>query len=120
MDENGYLRIVGRIKDMIIRGGENIYASEIEEALYAHLEVGQAFVVGYPDDYLGERTCVFVIPKKTGKIFTREELLPFFEGKVAKYKIPDRVETVSEVPLTPSGKIQKYKLREIAAKLSTK
>lgn len=117
IDEKGYLQIVGRIKDMIVRGGENIYASEIEELLYTHPDVLEAHVVGYPDDVLGERTCAFIIPQKEGKVFTRDEIVTLFTGKIAKYKIPDRVETVTQLPLTPSGKVKKFQLRKEAAGL---
>lgn len=118
MDGNGYIRIIGRIKDMIIRGGLNIYATEIEEVLYTHPDVEQVFLVGYPDERLGERTCAFIKPKDPQRTLTRERLVTFLEDKLAKYKIPDRVETVTELPMTPSGKVQKHRLREsLLAKL---
>lgn len=112
MDEHGYVRINGRIKDMIIRGGQNIYATEMEALVSGHPAVQQAYVVGYPDDYLGERTCAFVVPRQAGTQLTRADLVTFFADRVAKYKIPDRVETVADLPLTASGKVQKFKLRE--------
>ncbi len=113
MDEKGYVRIIGRIKDMIIRGGLNIYATDIEEVLFAHPDVEQVYVVGYPDDYLGERTCAFIKPKDPQHTMTRDSLVAFLDGKLAKYKIPDRVEIVTELPMTPSGKVQKHLLREL-------
>lgn len=120
MDGQGYVRIIGRIKDMIIRGGLNIYATEIEEVLYAYPDVEHAFVVGYPDERLGERTCAFIKPKDPERKVTREQLSVFLEGKLAKYKIPDRVETVTVLPMTPSGKVQKHQLREqLFAKMKT-
>ena len=120
IDEKGYLQIVGRIKNMILRGGENIYASEIEEFLYTHPDVGEAHVVGYPDEYLGERTCAFIVPKTEGKVFTRDDIVDLFGTKIAKHKIPDRVETITELPLTPSGKVKKFVLRDIAKDLIKK
>lgn len=114
MDETGYLRIIGRIKDMIIRGGQNIYATEMEELLCSYPDVQQAYVVSYPCDYLGERTCAYVVPRTAEARITRDDLEAFFGGRVAKYKIPDRVEVVAgeQLPLTPSGKVLKYRLRE--------
>lgn len=114
MDEYGYIRLIGRIKDLIIRGGQNIYATEIEEVLYAHPDIEQVFLVGYPDERLGERTCAFVKLSDEQKPVTREGLVAFLEGRLAKYKVPDRIETITqrELPMTPSGKVQKHKLRE--------
>ena len=114
MDENGNLRIVGRIKDMIVRGGENISPTEIEDILYTYPKVAQVSVVAIPDERLGEKTCACIIPKP-GSSMTQEEVKAFFKDKVAHFKIPDRVELVSEFPTTPSGKIKKNVLREIMA-----
>ncbi|MCX5916517.1 MAG: AMP-binding protein [Deltaproteobacteria bacterium] len=114
MDENGNLRIVGRIKDMIVRGGENISPTEIEDILYTYPQVAQVSVVAIPDERLGEKTCACIIPKPGGSI-TQEEVKAFFKDKVAHFKIPDRVELMSEFPTTPSGKIKKNVLREIMA-----
>jgi fatty-acyl-CoA synthase len=114
MDENGNLRIVGRIKDMIVRGGENISPTEIEDILYTYPKVAQVSVVAIPDERLGEKTCACIIPKPGGSI-TQEEVKAFFKDKVAHFKIPDRVELMSEFPMTPSGKIKKNVLREIMA-----
>lgn len=113
MDENGYVKIIGRIKDMVIRGGENIYTSEMEEAIYQHPEVLEVYVIGYPDEKLGERTCAFIVPKTPKIILTRDDMVDFLNGKIAKYKIPDRVEIIEETPLTPSGKVKKFKLQEM-------
>jgi len=112
MDELGNTRIVGRIKELIIRGGENIAPREIEEYLFENPRVLNCAVVGMPDPKLGERICAFIIPKDANDKIDRDEIKAFLAGKVAKFKIPDRVEVVAEFPLTPSGKVLKYKLRE--------
>jgi acyl-CoA synthetase (AMP-forming)/AMP-acid ligase II len=114
MDENGNLRIVGRIKDMIVRGGENISPTEIEDILYTFPKVAQVSVVAISDERLGEKTCACIIPK-SGELITQEEVKAFFKDKVAHFKIPDRVELMSEFPTTPSGKIKKNVLRETMA-----
>jgi acyl-CoA synthetase (AMP-forming)/AMP-acid ligase II len=112
MDEHGNLIIVGRIKDIIVRGGENISPTEIEDILYTHPKVKQVAVVGYPDERLGEKTCACIIPKE-GENISYEEIKAFFKDKVARFKIPDRIEIMDSFPLTPSGKIRKVELREI-------
>ncbi len=114
MDENGNLRIVGRIKDIIVRGGENISPTEIEDILYTLPKVAQVSVVAISDERLGEKTCACIIPK-SGELITQEEVKAFFKDKVAHFKIPDRVELMSEFPTTPSGKIKKNVLRETMA-----
>lgn len=114
MDGNGNLSIVGRIKDMIIRGGENISPTEVEDILYTHPKVAQVSVVAIPDKRLGEGTCACIIPK-LGEHITQEEVKGFFKDKVAHFKIPDRIESMMEFPLTPSGKIRKNVLREMMA-----
>lgn len=113
VDEEGYYRITGRLKDMIIRGGENIYPREIEEFLYSHPKVLDVQVVGLPDEKYGEQVlaCVKV---KEGESLTEAEVKQYCEGKIARYKIPHYVQVVREYPMTASGKIQKYKLREQA------
>ncbi|MDQ7032624.1 MAG: AMP-binding protein [Desulfonauticus sp.] len=116
MDEDGYLSITGRLKDMIIRGGENIYPREIEEFLY-HMEgIQDVQVVGVPSKKYGEEVGAFIILKK-GYELTPEDVRDFCRGKIARYKIPKYVAFVKEYPMTASGKIQKYKLRELAAQL---
>ncbi len=112
MGEDGNLRIIGRIKDIIIRGGENISPTEIEDILYTYPKVAQVSVVAIPDERLGEKTCACIIPKPAERI-TQEEIKAFFKDKVAHFKIPDRVELMSEFPMTPSGKIKKNVLREL-------
>ncbi len=115
-DENGYYRITGRIKDMIIRGGENIYPREIEEFLIAMPGIRDAQVVGIPDKKYGEIVGAFVILEK-GPDLTEADIRDYAASKIASYKVPKHVFTVNEYPLTASGKIQKYKLREMAVEL---
>jgi cyclohexanecarboxylate-CoA ligase len=118
LDPDGYVAITGRAKDMIIRGGENISVAEVENLLFAHPKVQNVAVVAMPDPRLVERACAFVIPRP-GQTLTLEELTAYLEARqVARHKFPERLELVDEFPMTPSGKIQKFRLREmIAAKL---
>ncbi|GED30786.1 AMP-binding protein [Brevibacillus centrosporus] len=113
MDEDGYFQITGRLKDMIIRGGENIYPREVEEFLYTHPKVLDIQVVGVPDPKYGEQVlaCIRVKP---GEALTEEEVLEYCHGKIARFKIPRYIQVVDEYPMTASGKIQKFKLREQA------
>ena len=114
MDADGYIRIAGRAKDIIIRGGENIPVYEVEELLFKHPAVAAVAVVGYPDERLGERACAFVVPRKDASL-SFQEMVAFLKAqKMAVQYIPERLEIVAELPRTPSGKIQKFKLREIA------
>ncbi|MDD2582383.1 MAG: AMP-binding protein [Desulfuromonadaceae bacterium] len=115
MDENGYCKITGRIKQMIIRGGENIYPIEIEEFLYTHPKVSDIQVYGVPDKKYGEQVMAAVILKK-GMQMTEEEVRDFCRGKIANYKIPKYVKFVESYPMTASGKIQKFRMREMAIK----
>jgi len=112
-DENGYYKITGRIKDMIIRGGENIYPREIEEFIHTIDGVENVQVVGVPDKKYGEIVAAFVIPKK-GYLLTEEQIRDLAAEKIARYKVPKHIFFVNEYPLTASGKIQKYKLKDIA------
>ena len=114
MDEDGYLAIVGRIKDMIVRGGENIYPREIEEFLYTHPLIEDAQVIGVPSDTYGEEVMAWVKPK-TGATLSEEELAEFCRGQIATFKIPRYWKLVDSFPLTVTGKIQKYKMREAVA-----
>ena len=116
MDENGNYRITGRIKDMIIRGGENIYPREIEEFLYHLPGVRDVQVAGVPSKKYGEEVGAFIILDE-GATLTEEEVRDWCRGKIARYKIPKYVFFVKEYPLTGSGKIQKFKLRELSLKL---
>jgi len=113
MDEQGYCKITGRLKDMIIRGGENIYPREVEEFLYTHPKIVDVQVVGVPDAKYGEEAAAFVILKE-GEEVTGEELREYCKGKISHYKIPRYFEIVESYPMTASGKIQKFKLRELA------
>ncbi len=115
MDQEGYIRINGRTKDVLIRGGENVPIFEIESLLVAHPAVAAAAVVGYPDRRLGERACAFVV-LKPGASFDLAALQEYMaQSQVTKQYWPERVRVVLELPRTPTGKIQKFRLREIAA-----
>jgi fatty-acyl-CoA synthase len=113
MDDEGYLRIVGRIKDMVIRGGENVYPREIEEFLYGHPDVADVQVVGVPDPRFGEELMAWIVPRG-GADVTQESVAEFCHGRIAHFKIPRYVAVVDEFPMTVTGKVQKYKLRELA------
>ena len=110
MDEDGYVRIVGRIKDMVIRGGENVYPREVEEFLYTHPDVGSAQVIGVPDARYGEELMAWV-QRRPGSQVTEEELKEFCRGRIAHFKVPRYVKFVDEFPMTVTGKIQKYRMR---------
>ena len=113
MDEAGYLRIVGRIKDLVIRGGENIYPREVEEFLYTHPDVADVQVVGVPDPRYGEELLA-AVRLREGASVTEEELREFCRGRIAHYKVPRYVRFVDEFPMTVTGKVQKFKMREQA------
>jgi fatty-acyl-CoA synthase len=113
MDADGYVNIVGRIKDMIIRGGENVYPREVEEFLYTHPAVADVQVIGVPDTRYGEEIMAWVT-LKAGATATEEELRDFCRGKIAHYKIPRYVKFVDEFPMTVTGKVQKFVMRETA------
>lgn len=119
VDEYGYYKITGRIKDMIIRGGENIYPREIEEFLYTIDGVKDAQVVGIPDDKYGEIVGAFVMLQE-GAALSEEDIRDSSMQKIARYKVPKHVFIVDEYPMTASGKIQKFKLREMATELLEK
>jgi cyclohexanecarboxylate-CoA ligase len=113
MDERGYIRISGRSKDVIIRGGENIPVFEVEALLYGHPAVAQAAIVAYPDDRLGERACAVVVPK-AGQSIDFASMVEFLKSqKIALQYIPEKLIVLDAMPATPSGKIQKFKLRDI-------
>ena len=112
VDQNGYFKVTGRIKDMIIRGGENIYPRELENFLYGHPKVMNVQVVGIPDKKYGEQVLA-AIQLKDGQKATAEEFIEFCKGKIARHKIPKYWEFVDSYPMTASGKIQKFKLIEI-------
>ena len=113
MDEEGYLRIVGRIKDMVIRGGENLYPREVEEFLYGHPDVADVQVVGVPDQRYGEELMAWIVPRG-GASIDRDAIAAYCDGKIARHKVPRYVATVDEFPMTVTGKVQKFKLREMA------
>jgi fatty-acyl-CoA synthase len=115
MDENGYCKITGRIKDMIIRGGENIYPREIEEFLYTHPAVKDVQVVGVPDEKYGEEVMAYIILKDNLESYpTEEEIIEFVRNGLSRFKCPKYVRFVDSYPMTANGKVQKYKLREMA------
>jgi len=113
MDDDGYVKIVGRIKDMIIRGGDNVYPREVEEFLYAHPKVEDAQVIGVPSTTYGEEIVAWVKPKP-GEALEGEELAAFCRGKIATYKIPKHWKIVDSFPMTVTGKVQKFRMREIS------
>ena len=111
MDAEGYVNIVGRIKDLVIRGGENIYPREIEEFLYRHPQVQDVQVVGLPDKRYGEELCAWIITKP-GQTVTADEIRDFCKGQIAHYKVPKYIQFVDAFPMTVTGKIQKFKIRD--------
>ncbi len=113
MDEDGYIRVVGRIKDMVIRGGENVYPREIEEFLYTHPQIADVQVIGVPDERYGEELMAWVV-LKPGEALEAEELRDFCRGQIARFKIPRYVKFVDSFPMTVTGKVQKFKMREQA------
>lgn len=114
-DEQGYIRITGRSKDVIIRGGENIPVVEIESLLYRHPAVELAAIVAYPDERLGERACAILVLKDGYQLELPEVVEYLKEKQVAMQYIPERLVVLESMPATPSGKIQKFKLREMLA-----
>ena len=113
MDEHGYVRVVGRIKDMIIRGGENIYPREIEEFLYRHPAVADVQVIGVPDERYGEELMAWIVVRE-GQALDEETMREFCRGQIAHYKIPRYMKVVDGFPMTVTGKVQKFKMREDA------
>jgi fatty-acyl-CoA synthase len=111
MDEAGYLNIVGRIKDMVIRGGENIYPREVEEFLYGHPAIEDVQVIGVPDEKYGEELCAW-IRLRPGQQLTLDEVRAYCTGKIAHYKIPRYLRVTDEFPMTVTGKVQKFRMRE--------
>jgi fatty-acyl-CoA synthase len=113
MDDDGYLKIVGRIKDMVIRGGENVYPREVEEFLYSHPAVSDVQVIGVPDLTYGEEIMAWV-KLRSGAQVSGDQLRDFCRGKIASYKIPRYWKFVDGFPMTITGKVQKFKMREAA------
>jgi fatty-acyl-CoA synthase len=114
MDAEGYLNIVGRIKDMVIRGGENVYPREIEEFLYSHPDIVDAQVIGVPDERYGEELMAWVRLRDGAQPLTAESLREFCAGKLAHYKVPRYVKIVEEFPMTVTGKIRKIEMRSVS------
>jgi len=114
MDDDGYLNISGRIKDMVIRGGENIYPREVEEFLYSHPAVKDVAVIGVPDEKYGEELCAWIV-LHPGAEADVQSIRAFCRDKIAHYKVPRYVSFVAEFPMTVTGKVQKFKMREISA-----
>ena len=112
MDDEGYVNIVGRIKDMVIRGGENVYPREIEEFLYRHPQIQDVQVVGVPDQKFGEELCAWIIAKP-GQTLDEAGVREFCKGKIAHYKVPRYMKFVDAFPMTITGKIQKFRIREL-------
>ena len=111
MREDGYVNIVGRLKEMIIRGGENIYPREIEEFLHTHPKISDVQVFGVPDAKYGEEVCAWV-RLRDGQSSTPDEIRDYCRGQIATYKIPRYVRFTSEFPMTVTGKVQKFRMRE--------
>jgi fatty-acyl-CoA synthase len=116
MDPDGYLNIVGRIKDMIIRGGENVYPREIEEFLYAHPDVVDVQVIGVPDERYGEEIMAWV-RTRDGTTISHQDIADYCRGRIAHYKVPRYVHVTDDFPMTVTGKIQKYRMREQAIEM---
>lgn len=115
MDDVGYMQISGRIKDMVIRGGENIYPREIEEFLYTHPDIVDAQVIGVPDQKYGEELCAWIRMRPGAEPITAESLKQFCDGQLAHYKVPRYVELVEEFPMTVTGKVRKVEMREVTS-----
>lgn len=111
MDEDGYCQITGRVKDMILRGGENIYPREIEEFLYTHPDIEQAQVFGIPDSKFGELVCAWIVPKSPGAL-SEEDVRAYCRSNIAHFKVPSHVRMKTELPMTVTGKPQKFLMRE--------
>ncbi len=112
MDADGYVRITGRLKEMIIRGGENIYPREIEDLLFTHPKISEAAVFGVPDDFYGEEIAAWV-DLHPGEQMTAEELREFCRHRLAHFKIPKFIRFTDEFPMTVTGKMQKFRMREL-------
>ena len=117
LDADGYANIVGRIKDMVIRGGENVYPREVEEFLYTHPDVRDAQVVGVPDEKYGEELMAWIVLRDGASVLTADDVRAFASEKLARQKIPRYVRTIDEFPMTVTGKVRKVELREMAVEL---
>ncbi|EPJ55976.1 MAG: acyl-CoA synthase [Osedax symbiont Rs2] len=114
MDEQGYIRIVGRIKDMVIRGGENIYPKEVEDFLYAHPHISDVQITGVPDQKYGEELVAWIILRPDAPAMDTESIVQYCRGNISHYKIPRYIKFVDSYPMTVTGKVQKFKIREMA------
>ena len=117
MDEDGYVNIVGRIKDMVIRGGENIYPREIEEFLYTHPDISDVQVIGVPEQRYGEELMAWVVLRMAPSRSPPRQVRAFCAGRAAHYKIPRYVRIVDEFPMTVTGKVRKVEMRERAVEI---
>ncbi|MCW2936361.1 MAG: putative acyl-CoA synthetase YngI, partial [Actinomycetia bacterium] len=117
MDDDGYLSITGRIKDMVIRGGENIYPREVEEFLYTHPDILDVQVVGVPDAKYGEELMAWIQMRPGTEPLTADKVREFAAGRLAHYKIPRYVHITSDFPMTVTGKIRKVEMRERSAEI---
>ena len=115
MDDEGYVKIVGRLKDMIIRGGENIYPREIEEFLYGHPDISDVQVIGVPSERYGEEVMAWV-KLREGSRLTSEQLTEYCRGKISTFKIPRFWKFVDGFPMTVTGKVRKVEMREVSVK----
>ena len=111
MDEQGYVQVVGRIKDMIIRGGENIYPREVEEFLYTHPAIQDVQVFGVPHEKYGEQVCAWIKLQDTQQL-TEQDIKDFCREQIAHFKVPSLIRFVDDYPMTVTGKIQKFLMRE--------
>ena len=112
VDDNGDIVLTGRLKDIIIRGGENVYPREVEEFLYTHPEIQEVQVFGVPDQKFGEIVCAWVQLKK-GAALTEDDVKAYCRDQITHFKVPTHVRFVGEFPMTVTGKIQKFKMREV-------
>ena len=117
MDAEGYVNIVGRIKDMVIRGGENVYPREVEEFLYTHPDIVDAQVIGVPDEKYGEELMAWVRLREGAEPLTIEGLRAFCAGRLAHYKVPRYLHVVDDFPMTVTGKVRKVEMREQSVEL---
>jgi fatty-acyl-CoA synthase len=115
LDAAGYCNIVGRVKDMLIRGGENVYPREVEEFLYRHPKVQSVQVFGVPDPKYGEEVCTWIVVRR-GHMLTEQQVRDFCKGEIAHYKVPRYVRFVEQFPLTATGKPQKFEMRNAMVK----
>jgi fatty-acyl-CoA synthase len=117
MDDEGYVNVVGRIKDVVIRGGENVYPREVEEFLYGHPDVSDVSVVGVPDERYGEELMAWVVMRPGAEPLTADAVRAYCAGKIAHYKVPRYVHVVDGFPMTVTGKIRKVEMREAAVEI---